>query len=133
MISLGFKSNKKSLNLISKNPLLLVEMDDPLCDNCKSKMQFIIQVSTPMLTYNRIIYIYSCRDCNSKNSGWKVYRHISSKSLKNQIKNATFIEFEDIIQEKQSTNLQGKATKDQNDWTGEKYEKQCIQGYSKIS
>lgn len=132
MISLGFKTNKKNLNFISQTPLLLEEMDIPLCDVCKSQMQFIIQVSTPMQDYNRILYVYSCKDCSSKDRGWRVFRQNSSKTLKNPIKKATFIEFQDIIQENHSSTLpKGKIDRDEGDWTGEKYEKQSIQGYSK--
>lgn len=132
MISLGFKTNKKNQTFISETPLLLEEMDHPLCQVCKSKMEFIIQVSTPMQDYNRILYVYSCKDCNSRDRGWRVFRQISSRSVKNQIKNATFIVFEDIIPENISTSLpKSKIDKDESDWTGEKYEKQCINGYSK--
>ena len=139
MSSLGFKSTSKSknnYNFIGSTPTLLHEMDNIICDNCKSSMKFICQVSTPISNYQRIIYIYSCLKaaCNSKSIGWKAFRQIKDfiKPVKSS-SSRVYIDFQDVLPGKinqESLKISNQILKEE--WIGELYEKQVISGYSKI-
>ncbi len=125
-VSLGYESTLKSSSFIGKSPNLLynitVNLDCFQEENCK-KFEFLLQIHTPVVGYTRILYVYSCLNCNA----FKVFRQIK-KSGKQMTKKESkiYLEFEDLVCEQSEQkvingNLQ-EISFEKQVWVGEKYE-----------